>query len=63
MLVSARVQALIGRVGYGRSTYQIAGNLSQNYHYADEIDLNTMDSLSLGGAKFDWMLRRLKILV
>ncbi len=63
MLVSARVQALIGRVGYGRSTYTLGETLSQNYHYADEIDLNTMDGLSLGGARFDWMLRRLKILV
>lgn len=63
MLVSARVQALIGRVGYGRSTYQIGETLSQNHHYADEIALNTMDGLSLGGARFDWMLRRLKILV
>lgn len=63
MLVSARVQALIGRVGYGRSIYTLGGSLSQDYQYADEIDVNTMDGLSIGGARFDWMLRRLKILV
>jgi CRP-like cAMP-binding protein len=63
MLISARMQALIGRVGYGRSTYRIGEKLSQDYQYADEIDVNMMDSLSLGGARFDWMLRRLKILV
>lgn len=63
MLVSARMQALIGRVGYGRSTYQIGETLSQNCQYADEIDVEMMDSLSLGGARFDWMLKRLKILI
>lgn len=63
MLVSARVQALIGRIGYGKSTYTLGETLSKNSHYADEIDVDTMDDLSLGGARFDWMLRRLKILV
>jgi bacteriocin-type transport-associated protein len=63
MLISARMQALIGRIGYGRSSYSIGESLSQDYQYADEIDVNMMDDLSLGGARFDWMLKRLKILV
>ena len=63
MLISARMQALIGRIGYGRSTYKMGGILSKNCDYVDEIDLDAMDSLSLGGARFDWMLKRLKILV
>lgn len=62
MLISARMEALIGRVGYGRSSYMVGGSLSQNYQYADEIDVNMMDDLSLGGARFDWMLKRLKVL-
>jgi bacteriocin-type transport-associated protein len=61
MLISARMQALIGRVGYGRSSYLLGENLSGNSQYADEIDVNMMDDLSLGGKRFDWMLKRLKI--
>jgi bacteriocin-type transport-associated protein len=53
MLISARMQALIGRVGYGRSSYLLGENLSGNSQYADEIDVNMMDDLSLGGKRFD----------
>ena len=63
MLISAKMQALIGCIGYGESTYRMEKSLSKNDRYADEIDVNMMDDLSLGGARFDWMLRRLKILV
>ena len=63
MLISAKMQALIGCIGYGESTYRMEESLSKNDRYADEIDVNMMDDLSLGGARFDWMLRRLKILV
>ncbi len=63
MLISAKMQALIGCIGYGESTYRMEESLSKNDRYADEIDLDMMDDLSLGGARFDWMLRRLKILV
>ena len=63
MLISTRMESLIGRVGYGRSSYMVGESLSQNHQYADEIDVNMMDDLSLGGARFDWMLKRLKVLI
>lgn len=62
MLLSSRLQGLINRIGYGRSAYQIGQRLSQDVKYEDEIDLNVMDNIFLGGARFDWMLRRLRVL-
>jgi CRP-like cAMP-binding protein len=62
MLLSARLQGLISRLGYGRSSYKMGQMLSQDVEYSDEIDLKVMDNISLGGARFNWMLKRLKIL-
>lgn len=61
MLLSGRLQGLISRLGYGRSRYQIGESLELGADYEDEIDLDTMDNLTLGGARFDWMLKRLKV--
>lgn len=61
MLLSGRLQGLISRLGYGRSSYQIGQSLELSAKYEDEIDLDTMDNLTLGGARFDWMLRRLRV--
>jgi bacteriocin-type transport-associated protein len=61
MLLSGRLQGLISRLGYGRSRYQIGQSLKLEADYEDEIDLDTMDNLTLGGARFDWMLKRLKV--
>ena len=62
MLLSARLQGLINRLGYGRSSYRVGQRLSSDFEYEDEIDLNVMDNIFLGGARFDWMLKRLKVL-
>lgn len=61
MLLSGRWQGLISRLGYGRSPYQIGQSLDISTKYEDEIDLDVMDNLTLGGARFDWMLKRLKV--
>ena len=62
ILICARLQSLINRLGYGRSSYRVGQGLSPDIQYDDEIDLNLMDNLFLGGARFDWMLKRLKVL-
>lgn len=61
MLLSGRWQGLISRLGYGRTRYQIGQSLELGAEYEDEIDLDIMDNLTLGGARFDWMLKRLKV--
>lgn len=60
-LMSGRVQGMISRLGFGKTSYSQGEALSQDTTYEDEIDLDVMDNLTLGGARFDWMLRRLKV--
>ncbi len=60
-LISVRLQGIISRLGFGKSSYQVGQKLSQDIDYGDELDLDEMDNLSLSGARFDWMLRRLKV--
>jgi bacteriocin-type transport-associated protein len=60
-LISSRLQGLVSRLGFGKSSYEFGQNLSKDTGYEDEIDLDIMDNLTLGGARFDWMLRRLKV--
>jgi bacteriocin-type transport-associated protein len=61
MLLSSRLQGLISRLGYGRSHYQPGASLDLAAKYEDELDFDTMDNLTLGGARFDWMLKRLTV--
>lgn len=61
MLISSRLQGLISRLGYGRSPYRSGESLSASADYEDELDFAAMDNLTLGGARFDWMLKRLTV--
>lgn len=61
ILQSGRLQGLISRLGFGKSSYQVGQRLSKDIQYEDEIDLDVMDKLTLGGARFNWMLNRLKV--
>lgn len=62
ILLSGRLQGLINRLGFGKGSYQFGQGLSSNQEYEDEIDPAVMDNIFLGGARFDWMLKRLKII-
>jgi bacteriocin-type transport-associated protein len=61
MLLSGRLQGLIARLGYGRNSYEIGQSLNSSSEYEDELSLDAIDNLTLGGARFDWMLRRLTV--
>lgn len=61
ILLSGRLEGLISRLGYGHKPYRIGQTLSQNVQYEDEIDDELIDGVTLGGARFDWMLRRLNV--
>lgn len=61
ILLSGRIESLISRLGFGKSSYRMGERLSDEVEYEDEIDLDLMDNLTLGGARFDWMLRRLQV--
>ena len=61
IILSGRIQGMISRLGFGKGSYQFGQALSTDREYEDEIDLSVMDNIALGGARFDWMLRRLKV--
>ncbi len=59
MLLTSRTEALIERMGYGkRRSYDRNQPLKANVLYEDELDDNSLDNLTLAGARFDWMLKR-----
>jgi bacteriocin-type transport-associated protein len=61
ILLSSRLEGLINRLGYQQNTYRAGQALSQTLQYNDEINIDLIDSLSLGGARFDWMLKQLNV--
>jgi len=50
VFLSSRLRSTVGQLGYGR----IEADLD------DEVEPDTLDNLSLAGARFDWLQRRLK---
>ncbi|HEY9629163.1 MAG TPA: cyclic nucleotide-binding domain-containing protein [Coleofasciculaceae cyanobacterium] len=61
ILLSSRLQGLISRLGYGQQPYRLGQSLSAAAQYENELDDELLDSLTLGGARFDWMLKRLNV--
>ena len=61
IMLSGRIQGLICRLGFGKGSYKFGQTLSENAEYEDEIDLSVMDNIWLGGARFDWMLKKLRV--
>ena len=62
ILLTSRTEALIERMGYGkRRSYDRNQTLQANVLYEDELDDNSLDNLTLAGARFDWMLKRLSL--
>jgi bacteriocin-type transport-associated protein len=61
VLLLNRLRDMIGRIGYGRRIYDEGQTLNENIEYNDEIDFNVLDNVTLAGARFDWLLKRLKV--
>lgn len=62
ILITSRTEALIERMGYGkRRSYDRSQPLKDNVLYEDELDDSNLDNLTLAGARFDWMLKRLSL--
>jgi bacteriocin-type transport-associated protein len=54
VFLADRLRSLTSRLGYG------AAALDEDTEYEDELAPNVLDNVSLAGARFDWMLRRLR---
>jgi bacteriocin-type transport-associated protein len=46
--------------GYGNQAYDEAQPLNEDMEYEDEIDMDVLENVSLAGARFDWLLRRVQ---
>ncbi len=62
ILITSRTEAFIERMGYGkRRSYERNQSLQANILYEDELNDSSLDNLTLAGARFDWMLKRLSV--
>ena len=55
VFLADRLRSTTSRLGY-----QGHEPLQEDVEYEDEIDPDVLDNVSLAGARFDWMLRRLR---
>lgn len=58
ILLSHRLEGLIDRLGRSSTARRPPSSAPAG---ADELDLDAMDALDLGSARFDWMLKRLSV--
>lgn len=55
VFLSDRLRHTVGLLGYGQGK-----QLDEEITYSDEIDSDTLENVSLAGARFDWLQRRLR---
>lgn len=55
VFLSDRLRSTVSRLGYGES-----GPMDQDAEYEDELDMSVLDKAALAGARFDWLLKRMK---
>ena len=54
VFLSDRLRATVSHLGFGKETA-----LDERQEYEDELDMTVLEKITLAGARFDWMLRRL----
>jgi CRP-like cAMP-binding protein len=60
VVLAERLQDRLMRHGYGKLSYTKDQPLTDELEYEDEIDLQTLEHVSLAGVRFDWLLRRVQ---
>lgn len=60
-LLADKLQGIISRLSIGRRTYTKNRTLTEKIRYEDEIDLCTLEQMSLAATKFAWMLQQLRV--
>lgn len=60
VVLADRVQDRLTRHGYGKQTYSKDQPLDDDLEYEDELDLSTLEHVSLAGVRFDWLLKRVQ---
>jgi CRP/FNR family transcriptional regulator, cyclic AMP receptor protein len=60
VFLADRLRSTTATLGYGSSVTGSEGAIEQDLIYKDEIDPDTLDGVSIAGARFDWIQRRLR---
>ena len=58
-ILAEKQREIVQRLGYGRLTYSSGESLQQVF--ANELDNDFLSDMSLAGARFDWMLKKIGI--
>ena len=58
ILLADKQQAIIQRLGYGRLSYSSGKSLENSY--SNELNNNLLTQVALAGARFEWMLKRIR---
>jgi bacteriocin-type transport-associated protein len=61
-LVSSRLQEMLSRLGYIKPVDSKSQSLNGAIESEDELDFSVLDQMAMAGTKFDWMLKRLKVI-
>jgi bacteriocin-type transport-associated protein len=61
ILLLNRLRDISSRLGYGRRIYDEGKKFDESIEYQEELDFNILDHVSLAGARFDWLLKRLNV--
>ncbi|MGL5804706.1 MAG: cyclic nucleotide-binding domain-containing protein, partial [Xenococcaceae cyanobacterium] len=60
-LLADKQQALVNQIGYGRVSYSQGQSLEESDEYDNELSTEALSRVALAGARFDWMLKRMKV--
>jgi CRP-like cAMP-binding protein len=60
VVLANRLDDRLTRYGYGKRSYDKDQPLDAAMEYEDELDINTLEHVSLAGVRFDWLLRRVR---
>lgn len=58
ILLADKQQAIVQRLGYGRLSYSSGQSLENSY--SNELNNNLLAQVALAGARFEWMLKRIR---
>jgi bacteriocin-type transport-associated protein len=59
IILADKQAALVQRLGYGRLTYSSGESLNESF--ANELNNYSLTQMGLAGARFDWMLKRIRV--
>jgi bacteriocin-type transport-associated protein len=60
VLLADKQRAIVSRLGYGRLSYGKGQALDGSTQYENELSADFLAQVALAGARFDWMLKRIR---